>query len=220
MSRATQDHARQGEAAAAPDHRPHAAIPGGVRDRHGADADWAPLMRAAQAGDARAYDRLLRRITPMLRAIARRRIHDAAEAEDAVQDTLLTVHRLLHSYDPDRPIRPWLVAICERRCVDRLRRSGRRQRRETPLETLVLAGAEPSYAGAEGEAGVAAAQLRAAVEGLPPSQRTALRLAKLEGLSLAEAAARSGLTVGALKVATHRALRSLRRSLGIDLATL
>jgi RNA polymerase sigma-70 factor (ECF subfamily) len=58
--------------------------------------------------------------------------------------------------------------------------------------------------------------LREAVAELPESQRTALRLAKLEDLPLADAAARSGLSVGALKVATHRALKTLRRKFGVE----
>ena len=63
---------------------------------------------------------------------------------------------------------------------------------------------------------VAAAELRAAVAELPPSQQTALALAKLEDLPLAEASARSGMSVGALKVATHRAVKALRRRLGVE----
>ncbi|WP_431270849.1 sigma-70 family RNA polymerase sigma factor [Dankookia sp. P2] len=106
--------------------------------------EWEAWMVAAQAGDARAYDALLRAALPLLRGVARRRIRDAAEAEDAVQDALLTIHQLRHTYDPARPIRPWLVAICERRAIDRLRRSGRRQGRETPIddfgETLAAPG--------------------------------------------------------------------------------
>jgi RNA polymerase sigma-70 factor (ECF subfamily) len=176
------------------------------------------LMAAAQQGDTRAYTALLRAVLPLLRSVARRRIADAAEAEDAVQDTLLTVHRLLQAYDPTRPIRPWLVAICERRCIDRLRRGAPARRHETSLEPFrdTLAGPERAGGGGlnEGESRVAASQLRAAVAALPASQRTALRLAKLEDRPLAEAAALSGLSVGALKVATHRALRSLRRQLG------
>ncbi|RAI58145.1 sigma-70 family RNA polymerase sigma factor [Roseicella frigidaeris] len=173
--------------------------------------EWESWMTAAQAGDARAYDALLRAALPLLRNTARRRIRDPAEAEDAVQDALLTIHQLRHAYDPARPIRPWLVAICERRAIDRLRRSGRRQGREIPLgdagETLAAPLAN------QGEARVAAAELRAAVAELPPAQRTALGLAKLEDLPLAEASARSGMSVGALKVATHRAVRALRRRL-------
>jgi RNA polymerase sigma-70 factor (ECF subfamily) len=171
-------------------------------------------MAAAQAGDARAYDSLLRAALPMLRIIARRRIRDPAEAEDAVQDALLTIHRLRDTYDPGRPIRPWLVAITERRAIDRLRRSGRRAGRESPLddfgETL------PDGAANRGEEKVAAAELRAAVAALPQAQRTALGLAKLEDLPLAEASARSGMSVAALKIATHRAVKALRKRLGVE----
>jgi RNA polymerase sigma-70 factor, ECF subfamily len=178
------------------------------------EGEWEAWMVAAQAGDARAYDALLRAALPLLRSVARRRIRDAAEAEDAVQDALLTIHQLRHAYDPTRPIRPWLVAICERRAIDRLRRSGRRQGRETPIddfgETLATPGAN------QGEARVAAAELRAAVAELPQAQRTALGLAKLEDLPLAEARARSGMSVGALKVATHRAVKALRKRLGAE----
>ena len=178
------------------------------------DGQWDAWMVAAQAGDARAYDRLLRDCLPLLRAIARRRIMDAHEAEDAVQDTLLTIHRMMSTYDPARPFRPWLVAIAERRCVDRLRRRGRGAGREAPIDDH--AGTLAAPAGETGEERIAARQLRAAVAELPESQRTALRLAKLEDLPLAEAATRSGLSVGALKVATHRALRTLRRRLGVE----
>ncbi len=178
------------------------------------EGEWEALMAAAQAGDARAYDRLLRAIAPLLRAVARRRIANPAEAEDAVQDALLTIHQLRASYDPARPIRPWLVAIMERRAVDRLRRSGRRAARETSIEDF-----GETFSGSmanEGEQRVQAAQLRAAVAELPESQRTALSLAKLQDLPLAEASARSGMSVGALKVATHRAVKALRRRLGGD----
>ena len=98
------------------------------------DGRWEAWMVAAQAGDARAYDLLLRDCLPLLRAIARRRIRDTYEAEDAVQDTLLTIHRMIATYDPDRPLRPWIVAIAERRCVDRLRRRGRGAGRESPID--------------------------------------------------------------------------------------
>lgn len=175
---------------------------------------WEGWMAAAQAGDAVAYDALLRAILPLLRSIARRRIAIPAEAEDAVQDALLTIHQLRHTYDPARPIRPWLVAIAERRAVDRLRRHGRRAGREAPIgefgETLAAPAANT------GEARVAAAELRAAVAELPEAQRTALALAKLQDLPLAEASARSGMSVGALKVATHRAMKALRRRLGVE----
>lgn len=178
------------------------------------EGEWEAWMAAAQAGDRLAYDRLLRAILPLLRAVARRRIKDPAEAEDAVQDALLTIHQLRHSYDPERPLRPWLAAITERRAIDRLRRLGRRAGRETTLEDLHETLSVDAANG--GEQVVAAGQLRAAVAALPPAQRTALALAKLEDLPLATASARSGMSVGALKVATHRAVKTLRRRLGVE----
>jgi RNA polymerase sigma-70 factor (ECF subfamily) len=185
-----------------------------ARDARGAEATardqrWSELMGRAQAGDARAYDTLLRECLPLLRAICRRRLSNAAEAEDAVQDTLLTLHRVRATYDPARPFRPWIAAIAERRALDRGRGVARGLARHTVLEAA-------DHVGAEGDAHsrLEAADLRAAVGELPASQRTALQLTKIEALSLAEASARSGMSMGALKVATHRAIQSLRRTLG------
>lgn len=174
---------------------------------------WESLMQAAQAGDRRAYDRLLREVTPLLRAIARRRIRDEAEAEDAVQDTLLAIHALRHTYDPARPLRPWIAAIAERRSIDRLRWLGRHagDRLETE-EAEQIADPRQDH---HGEHAVAGRQLRALIAMLPSVQRTAIALTKLEELSLAEASARSGISAGALKVATFRAMRTIRARLSL-----
>ena len=175
------------------------------------DSRWSGLMAAAQGGNARAYDTLLRECLPLLRAICRRRIQNAAEAEDAVQDTLLTVHQVRHTYDPTRPFRPWLAAIAERRAIDRLSRHGRRGGREVELtEADHIA----SAGGHEGEARLAARDLHRAVAELPQAQRAALQLTKIQDLPLAEASRRAGTTIGAMKVATHRAMHSLRRRFG------
>jgi len=181
-------------------------------ERDARDERWSSLMAAAQSGQSRAYDTLLRECLPLLRAICRRRIQNAAEAEDAVQDTLLTLHQVRHTYDPDRPFRPWLAAIAERRAVDRLRRHGRRGGREVELTAADEFAASDTH---EGEEKVAARQLREAVAELPQAQRDALQLTKIQDLPLAEASKRAGTTVGAMKVATHRALHSLRRRFGV-----
>ncbi|WP_426957394.1 RNA polymerase sigma factor [Muricoccus radiodurans] len=172
------------------------------------DRQWEGWMAAAQAGDQRAYDQLLRATLPLLRGICRRRLPIAAEVEDAVQDALLTIHRLRHTYDPTRPLRPWVVAIADRRAIDRARRS-RHQVGHLPLDEATGPAVAP-----EAEARQEARLLREAVATLPNAQRVALRLSKLEEMSLAEASAASGMSVGALKVATHRAIASLRRRLG------
>ena len=176
------------------------------------ELDWSIYMAHAQGGDREAYRRLLEEITPYLRALAARRIQNRGDVEDAAQDALLTVHAVRHTYDPARPFGPWLVAIANRRIVDALRRRGRAGSREMPLdaEHETFAAPETNYheAASEGRA------LREAVDNLPPGQRDAIRLLKLNEMSLKEAATASGMSVAALKVATHRALKNLRKMLG------
>ena len=175
------------------------------------ELDWSICMARAQRGDREAYQRLLEEIAPYLRSLAARRMQNRGDVEDVVQDALLTVHAVRHTYDPTRPFGPWLVAIANRRIVDGLRRRGRAGSRETPLEAEheTLAAPEANYheVASEGRA------LREAVDSLPRGQREAIRLLKLNEMSLKEAAAASGMSVAALKVATHRALKSLRKML-------
>ena len=169
------------------------------------------LMARAQAGEREAYRRLLEDVTPFIRALAARRLHDASEVEDAVQDVLLTVHMIRHTYDPARPFAPWLAAIANRRIIDRLRRQMRRNLRQTTLSSKQETFSAPE-ANLE-DAGLDAVALRAAIERLPPGQRQAIKLLKLGEMSLKEAATASGMSIVALKVATHRALATLRKAL-------
>jgi RNA polymerase sigma-70 factor (ECF subfamily) len=174
--------------------------------------DWSILMAHAQSGDREAYRRLLGEIAPYLRAMSARRHRDPGDTEDAVQDILLTLHAIRHTYDPSRPFAPWLVAIANRRLIDRLRRQGRVRSHETaPLpEHETFAADEANLS----ERALERRDLEAAVEKLSSGQRQAIRLLKLEERSLVEAAAMSGMSVAALKVATHRAIKRLREILG------
>ncbi len=170
------------------------------------------LMAAAQDGDQRAYATLLTAVTPYLRAQARRFLRSPHDVEDVVQEILLTIHRVRHTYDPSRPFLPWLVAIARRRIVDRLRGKGRLDAREVVVapdhETFTEVAANTTQ---EDEPDHSA--LHAAVAALPPGQRLAVELLKFKDLSLKEASDLSGMSVGALKVAAHRAYKSLRQAL-------
>jgi RNA polymerase sigma-70 factor (ECF subfamily) len=170
-------------------------------------AQWPALMAAAQAGDREAYGRLLAALVPGLRARCRAVLRDATEAEDAVQDVLLTIHRMRHAYDPSRPFRPWLAAITQARIADRQRVSVRRVRRETALDATHETVAAPA---ANHDATEDGGRLHLAIATLPAAERQAVRLLKLEELSLKEASSRTGLSATALKVACHRAIRRLR----------
>ena len=68
--------------------------------------DWSRLMAQSQQGDAKAYRQLLAGVTPYLRALAHRFGLTGSDIEDAVQDALLTIHSIRHTYDPGRPFAP------------------------------------------------------------------------------------------------------------------
>jgi RNA polymerase sigma-70 factor (ECF subfamily) len=176
--------------------------------------DFAELMRAAQAGDGPSYTRLLEVITPRIRRVVRsqRSFLQMEDIEDLVQDILLSVHAVRATYDPERPFVPWLLAITRNRLADAARRHARSTAHEIHVETLAVTFADEttntnvdSYGDAE--------ELRKAIEGLPPIQRDAIQMLKLGEMSLKEAANASHTTVGALKVATHRAMAALRKML-------
>ena len=181
------------------------------RDRK---VDWSILMERAQAGDAEAYRRVLAEIAPYIRSLAAKWCREPDEVEEIVQDTLLTIHAVRQTYDPARPFGPWLAAITKRRIADRLRRSGLRRQRETPLTRE-----HETFPGTQANNPVGAPARRAlglAINRLPIGQRQAIELLKLREMSLKEAAATTGMSIAALKVATHRGLKALRKLLAGD----
>ena len=182
-------------------------------ERSSDDERLSGLMRAAQSGDADAYLALLQEIAPRVRGVvARRRTRSSAEVEDLVQDVLLSVHVARASYDASRPFLPWLFAIVRNRLADGARRYARRAAHEVQVENLDVTFAELS-ANTSLDARGDIRTLKEALQALPPRQRLAIESLKLRELSLKEAAEVTGMTVGALKVATHRAIAALRRIL-------
>jgi len=177
------------------------------------DREWAALMAAAQAGDQRAYKRLLTELLPVLRALLRRQRVAPMHVEDVVQDVLMAMHRVRHTYDPTLPFLPWIASIARRRAIDLLRREGRRGAVEESESDKVETFADPT-ANSAIENRELREWLGEAIAKLPPRQRRALELVKLQEMSVAEAARASGQTEGALKVNVHRAVRAMRGLLG------
>jgi len=175
------------------------------------DQRRASQMAAAQAGDRAAYEALLQDCVPLIRAVAARRGVAADYVEDVVQDVLLTIHRARQTYDPGRSFNAWLRTLAERRAVDLLRRIGRQRAREvhSPLdfESFADESADPARRGGTAASG---AVVREALATLPERQREAVQALVLEEQSLAEAAAVTRRSKGALKVNLHRALKTLR----------
>lgn len=172
-----------------------------------AESDWAELMRAARAGDAKAYRRFLAGLAPLLRAFARRsfaRVAIAeADAEDVVQETLLAIHLKRHTWNAAQPIGPWIWAIARHKLIDAMRRRGRRM--ELPIEDwselLPVEEGEPALA----------FQIERQLKRLPTRQQEVLRAIAVEGASISDTAAKLTMTEGAVRVALHRALAALAK---------
>lgn len=169
------------------------------------------LMAQAQDGDRSAYASLLEACQPVIRRVARKVGLVDDRIEDAVQETLLTIHQARHAYDPSRSFIAWLTVLAQRRAIDTLRRAGRVDRREIHAPILYAQHADTETDPSRRlDEGLRSRELRTAISTLTTSQREAVEHLALREQSLAEAAVETGKTTGALKVNLHRALKALR----------
>ena len=163
-------------------------------------------MRASMTGDAGAYRQLLVSLAPHVRAVARSQCRSLgapeSEAEDLVQEVLLTIHLKRGTWDQWGPIGPWVAAITRNKLIDVLRRRGRHI--TVPIEDLVdsLPAEDPTPEPSTRE-------IDTLLEHLKPQQREIVRSISLNGSSIRETAARLQMTEGAVRVALHRALKAL-----------
>lgn len=160
-------------------------------------------MAAAHEGDKRLYEQLLRELGDATEQYIRHRFGQLAFIDDCVQECLLAIHVARHTYDPRRRFRPWFFTIVRNKTIDLLRRScyAPRSGDSVPLSTapdLAAGTADPAEELAAGDI----------LTRLDPSHRDALTLTKIHGYSLAEAAARTGISEAAMKSRVARAIRA------------
>ncbi len=163
------------------------------------EATLGALMARSQKGDRQAYSALLQACARWLqRYFARRAPHHLLD--DLVQETLLSLHAKLASHDPARPVMPWLAAMARYRWIDQLRKIYR-------AGEVELAEDIPALDAQDGL--VARMSLDRLLAQLNPAQTEAIKLVKIEGLSIAEAARRCGQSESLVKVNIHRGLKKL-----------
>lgn len=164
------------------------------------EASLARLMAASQKGDANAYRVLLSEVQGWLERYFRRRVAPA-QLDDLVQEVLLAVHNKRATWDPTRAFLPWLAAIARYRWVDHLRKVYRNAEGELSDHD------QPQDS--EEEAVLARMSLERLFVHLPEKQSEAIALVKIEGLSIAEASAKTGQSESLVKVNIHRGLKRL-----------
>ena len=175
----------------------------------------AELMRGAQAGDEVVYAELLVLLASATGRYVRRKYGNVSWIDDVVQETLWTVHRARHTYDPCRPFAPWFYAIVATRVVDVWRREHRVATREVSGDEIPDMAGSPSEAeGDRSNVDLDVERIRAAVRSLPPRQRVVVQALKYRGESVRAASVRLGMTEASVKVTAHRGYNALRRLLG------
>ena len=165
------------------------------------------LMLASLDGDATSHRALLEKLSRRLRAYYKGKLagigRGVIEAEDLVQDAVLAIHLKRHTYDPAEPLTPWVHAIARYKLIDFLRRS-RTSFADVPIEEADTIMAHDDNVDAESTYDV-----KRLMERLPKNMRCAIEAVKLDGLSIAEAAQRCGISESGVKVNIHRGLKAL-----------
>lgn len=163
------------------------------------------LLVAGLAGEQAAYHGFLKELSAHLRGFFRKRLWALPdEVEDLVQETLLAVHNQRHTYRPDQPLTAWVHAIARYKLVDLLRARAVREALTDPLDEE-----SEIFACSDSAAAEASKDLGKLLADLPDRQRLPIVHVKLEGLSVAETAQRTGMSVAAVKVGVHRGLKAL-----------
>ena len=161
------------------------------------------LLLQALEGDAVAYRRFLHELSAVLRGFLRRRLSSFPDdVEDLLQECLLAVHVQRHTYAPEQPLTAWVHTIARYKLIDFLRARSRREALHDPLDDDLQV-----FAASDHDAADARRDLAGLLSTLAPRHRQALVMTKLEGASVAEAAAATGLSESAVKVGIHRGMK-------------
>lgn len=169
----------------------------------------AELVARVGRGDRAAAQLLMHRHLPKMLALARRMLHDSAEAEDAVQDSFMRLWTHAARWQPGRAkFETWLYRVTLNKCFDRLRR------RPTAALDEALEVADPAPGPAASlENVVLSEQIEAALKALPERQRAAIQLCHYQDCGNIEAAEILGISVEALESLLARGRRALRARL-------
>ena len=181
-------------------------------------ADPKELMARYCDGEAPAFRELYAVVAPRLLGYLMKMARSRALADDLLQQTFLKVHRARAAYVRGADPVPWIYAIAHRTFIDEARRSKRAIVQpagdDLPDVAAAITGASADRTDEPRADPELTAATLAALGDLPDAQREAVVLTKLDGKSVAEAAAIAGTTVGAMKVRAHRGYEALRKALG------
>ena len=167
------------------------------------------LMKLSLAGDQRAYAALLKETACFLRPFLAKRLNFGTEVDDVLQEILISVHKARHTYDGNRPYKPWVYAIAKFRLQDYLRAHYADHLRQA----VELSEVENDLLDPVTKSDITYESISGEVQKLPPKQAAILQMMLQEGYTAKEVAEKIGMKESAVKVAAHRAYKLLRKVL-------
>jgi RNA polymerase sigma-70 factor (ECF subfamily) len=171
------------------------------------EAELCAHMQAYLNGEIEAFDALYAAFAGRLRGYLLSQCRDATLADDLLQETFMQIHRSRRTYQPGRPVTPWIYAIARHVHLMKRRSTGRRTR----FEDGMAADARTADASHDSIGSIVDGDLvRRALREVPADQREALLLHHVEGWSFVEIAARLGIRVNAAKTRAFRGMRKMR----------
>lgn len=174
------------------------------------ETPWEELATKSQSGDQKSYAKLLTEIAPYIKFRVIARLANPDWADDIVQDVLISVHKSLGTYAPDRPFKPWLNAIIQFRKTDYLRSYyKKKETREHVQENSNIFDENVTFQADYGEL----KDIQQAIDTLPDKHKKIFMMMKIEGYSAKEVAKKMDMTVSAVKVSAHRTAGKLREIL-------
>ncbi len=172
-------------------------------------------MRAYQSGDAAAFDRVYVALGPVVRRYLRSVAHDDARVDDLAQETFLQLHRARRTYNPERPVVPWALAIARHVFLMDCRV---RKRKYDPaaVEFDEQAALGDAGAGREAdEAAIARDEVREGLAALTPGTRRVVLMHHVQGWTFREIGERLGINSAAAKLRASRGMAALRAHLSL-----
>lgn len=163
------------------------------------------LMISSMDGDEKSYQLFLSEINSIATAYLVKRCGHLGKdrIEDLVQEVLMSIHQKRSSYRRDLPILPWIYTITKHKLIDELRSEKRKKKN---LEAMYER--EVTQIGYEKNDEI---ELDILISGITDKQKQILILSKVEEVPLAEIAIQFKMSLSAIKVTIHRALKSMRR---------
>ncbi|HEX3703718.1 MAG TPA: RNA polymerase sigma factor [Vicinamibacterales bacterium] len=175
-----------------------------------AEAALCRLMADYLDGRLDAFDGVYAALAGRIRGYLYTLCRDASLADDLVQDTFMQIHRSRRTYEPGRPVTPWVFAIARHVFLMQRRTAGRRQRFADALAADALHTDRPRD---EAAAVIDRDEVRRTLRQVPPEQRQAVLMHHVEGRSFAEIAARLGIRVNAAKTRAFRGMKKMRETM-------